>query len=83
MSNKNEANEIVGDYKYGFRTDAKNVLTSGKGLNEDVIRFISNAKKEPEWMLEYRLKAYQSFLSIDNPKWGPDLSGINFNDSHL
>ncbi len=80
MSNKNEANEIVGDYKYGFRTDAKNVLTSGKGLNEDVIRFISNAKKEPEWMLEFRLKAYQSFLSIDNPKWGPDLSGINFND---
>ena len=80
MSSKNEANEIVGDYKYGFRTDAKNVLTSGKGLNEDVIRFISKAKKEPEWMLEFRLKAYQNFLSIDNPKWGPDLSGINFDD---
>ena len=80
MSSKNEANQIVGDYKYGFRTDAKNVLTSGKGLNEDVIRFISKAKNEPEWMLEFRLKAYQNFLSIDNPKWGPDLSGINFND---
>ncbi len=80
MSSKNEANEIVGDYKYGFRTDAKNILTSGKGLNEDVIRFISKAKKEPEWMLEFRLKAYQNFLSIDNPKWGPDLSGINFDD---
>lgn len=79
-SNKNEANEIIGDYKYGFKTDAKNVLTSGKGLNEDVIRFISKAKNEPEWMLEFRLKAYQSFLNIKNPKWGPDLSGINFND---
>ena len=80
MSSKNEANQIVGDYKYGFRTDAKNVLTSGKGLNEDVIRFISKAKNELEWMLEFRLKAYQSFLNIKNPKWGPDLSGINFND---
>ena len=80
MSSKNIANEIVGDYKYGFKTDAKNVLTSGKGLNEDVIRFISKAKNEPEWMLEFRLKAYKSFLNIENPKWGPDLSGINFDD---
>ncbi len=80
MSSKNIANEIVGDYKYGFRTDAKNILTSGKGLNEDVIRFISKAKHEPEWMLEFRLKSYEQFLKINNPKWGPDLSGINFDD---
>ena len=80
MSSKNIANEIVGDYKYGFKTEAKNVLTSGKGLNEDVIRFISKAKNEPEWMLEFRLKAYENFLNIKNPTWGPDLSGINFDD---
>ena len=80
MSSKNIANEIVGDYKYGFKTEAKNVLTSGKGLNEDVIRFISKAKNEPEWMLEFRLKAYENFLNIKNPTWGPDLSGISFDD---
>ena len=79
-NSKDLANDIVGDYKYGFHTDAKTVLSSGKGLNEDVIRFISKAKNEPEWMLEYRLEAYKNFLKIDNPKWGPDLSFINFND---
>ena len=72
--------EIVGDYKYGFTTDAKVVLSSGKGLNEDVIRFISKAKNEPDWMLEYRLKSYKAFLELKNPSWGPDLSGINFDD---
>ena len=72
--------EIVGDYKYGFTTDAKVVLSSGKGLNENVIRFISKAKNEPEWMLEYRLKSYKAFLELQNPSWGPDLSGINFDD---
>ena len=71
-NSKDLANDIVGDYKYGFHTDAKTVLSSGKGLNEDVIRFISKAKNEPEWMLEYRLEAYKNFLKIDNPKWGPD-----------
>ena len=57
-SNKEEANKIVGDYKYGFTTDAKTVLTSGKGLNRKVVEFISNAKHEPDWMKEIRLKAY-------------------------
>ena len=79
-TNKNEANEIVGDYKYGFTTDAKTVLTSGKGLNRKVVEFISNAKHEPEWMKNIRLKAYDAFLKIDNPTWGPDLSGIDFDE---
>ncbi len=78
--NKNEVNDIVGDYKYGFKTDAKTVLSSGKGLSEDVIRFISKAKNEPEWMLEFRLNAYRSFLKLENPKWGPDLSMIDFQE---
>ncbi|MCR5349946.1 MAG: Fe-S cluster assembly protein SufB [Acholeplasmatales bacterium] len=80
MSSKNEANEIVGDYKYGFKTDAKTVLSSGKGLNEDTIRFISKAKNEPDWMLDIRLKAYHEFMAKENPKWGPDLSGIDFQE---
>ena len=75
-----EVNQIVGDYKYGFTTDAKTVLTSGKGLSKEVVEFISKAKNEPEWMLNFRLKAYESFLKINNPTWGPDLSGIDFNE---
>lgn len=78
MKENNE--NLVGDYKYGFTTDAKTVLTSGKGLSREVVEFISNAKKEPTWMKEFRLKAYDAFLNKENPKWGPDLSGINFDD---
>lgn len=68
------------DYKYGFKTDVKNIITSGKGLSEDVIRFISKQKNEPNEMLLKRLEAYKLFNKIDNPSYGPDLSGIDFND---
>jgi Fe-S cluster assembly protein SufB len=72
--------DIQQDYKYGFSTDADSILDTGKGLSEDVIRAISAAKNEPEWMLEYRLESYELFKQIDNPKWGPDLSHIDFDD---
>ena len=45
------------EYKYGFSTDIENIRAP-KGLNEDTIKFISNIKKEPKWMLEWRLKAF-------------------------
>lgn len=77
MENKDN---LVGDYKYGFKTETKSVVDSGKGLNEDVIRFISKCKNEPDWMLEFRLNAYKEFLRLENPAWGPDLSGIDFNE---
>lgn len=77
---KTKVDELVGDYKYGFTTDAKTVLTSGKGLSREVVEFISNAKKEPSWMKEFRLKSYDAFLNLKNPSWGPDLSGIDFNE---
>ncbi len=79
-NNRDEINDIVGDYKYGFTTDTKAVLTSGKGLSREVVEFISKAKHEPDWMLEFRLKAYEAFCKLENPKWGPDLSGIDFNE---
>ena len=74
--------DIVGneDYKYGFHTETEAYLTSGKGLNEDVVKFISNAKHEPEFMTEFRLNSYKKFLELKNPKWGPDLSGIDFQE---
>lgn len=78
---KNEKlEEFFDDYKYGFVTETKNVLDTGKGLNEDVIKKISKIKNEPEWMLDLRLKSYHSFLKLKNPNWGLDLSGINFDE---
>ena len=71
---------IQEDYEYGFETETDVILETGKGLNEDVIRQISAAKDEPEWMLEYRLESYKIFKEKTNPKWGPDLSNINFDD---
>ncbi len=56
------------EYKYGFYTDIEMDMAP-KGLNEDIIRFISAKKNEPEWMLEFRLKAYRHWLTIKEPNW--------------
>ena len=50
--------EDLKDYKYGFSTDIESIKAP-KGLNEDVIKFISNIKKEPKWLLDWRLKAFE------------------------
>ncbi len=56
------------DYKYGFVTDIDTDVIP-KGLNEDVIRLISKKKNEPEWLLEFRLKAYRHWLTLKMPEW--------------
>jgi len=56
------------DYKYGFVTDVETDII-GKGLNEDVIRLISAKKKEPEFMLDFRLKAYRHWQTMTMPEW--------------
>src|SRR5687767_1945362 len=60
----------VEQYKYGFVTDIESDKAP-KGLSEDIIRFISAKKKEPEWMLEWRLKAYRYWLTLadEEPTW--------------
>ena len=58
----------VDKYKYGFETDIETVKAP-KGLNEDIVRFISAKKDEPEWMLQWRLDAYERWLTMDEPKW--------------
>ena len=50
----------LGEYKFGFHDDVDPILSTGKGLNESVIRELSAAKNEPEWMLEFRLKSYEA-----------------------
>ncbi len=58
----------VDQYKYGFETTIE-MDKAPKGLNEDIIRFISAKKEEPEWMLEWRLDAYKRWLTMEEPKW--------------
>ncbi len=80
MSAKAQDVDAFVDKKYdaGFITDIEQD-TAPPGLNEDIIRLISSKKEEPEWMLEWRLKAYQRFLSMREPNWAHvDYSPIDF-----
>ena len=70
----------LGEYKFGFHDDVDPILSTGKGLNESVIRELSAAKNEPEWMLEFRLKSYEAFKKMPMQTWGADLSDIDFDD---
>ena len=63
-----------------MKTKKENKIILEKGLSAKVIKKISALKNEPEWMLNIRLKAYKVFLKLKNPKWGPDLSFINFDE---
>jgi Fe-S cluster assembly protein SufB len=68
------------DYKYGFFTDIEQD-SAPRGLNEDVIRLISAKKQEPAWLLDWRLKAYRTWLTMKEPTWGNVKYGpINYQD---
>lgn len=68
------------DYKYGFVTDIE-ADEAPKGLSEDTVRFISAKKNEPSWMLEYRLKSYRHWLTMEEPKWSNvEFPTINYQD---
>ena len=72
------------DYKWGFVTDIESDIAP-KGLNEDVVRMISAKKNEPEFLLEWRLKAYRHWLKLDNdePRWAKvDFPSIDYQDIH-
>ena len=74
-------NEVTSsEYKYGFTTDIESD-TIPKGISEDVIRIISAKKKEPKWMLEFRLNAYKVWLEMDEPDWANvSYKKPNYND---
>ncbi len=76
----NKVKEVSNTYKYGFVTDLE-AEKAPLGLNEDIVKFISNKKKEPDWLLEWRLKAYKKWLSMEAPNWAMvDFPKINFQD---
>lgn len=73
-------NHVNSEYKYGFVTDIENE-SAPKGLNEDIVRFISAKKNEPQWMLDWRLKAYAQWLKMEEPQWANlNIPPINFQD---
>ena len=70
----------IGDYKYGFHDKDVSIFRSARGLTEEIVREISNMKEEPQWMLDYRLKALEYFYKTPMPQWGGDLSALNFDE---
>ncbi len=74
------AKDLTKDYKYGFNDGDEFVFRAQKGLTPAVVADISRRKQEPSWMLEFRLKALEHFRQRPLPTWGPDLSGIDFDD---
>ena len=69
-------------YKYGFVTEIDDEKPK-KGLNEDTIKFISQKKNEPDWMLEWRLKAFSKWKKMTEPKWAMvDYPEIEFQDQY-
>ncbi len=70
----------IADYQYGFHDEENYVYKAERGLDRDKVIQISKMKNEPEWMLEFRLKAYDHYVKRPMPNWGGDLSGIDFDN---
>jgi Fe-S cluster assembly protein SufB len=70
----------IGEYAYGFHDEHEPVFKSRRGLSEEVVREISAHKREPEWMTDFRVRSYRHFLERPMPKWGADLSVIDFDN---
>ncbi len=77
-NDKKDTYDVDSEYKYGFKDEDPSIYKTKKGLSEDVIREISRLKEEPEWMLEFRLKAYETFKKLPNPNFGVDVSDIDY-----
>ncbi len=70
----------IGQYKYGFRDPETYVFKSRKGLDREIVQQISSMKGEPQWMLDYRLKALEHFQQRPMPTWGGDISKLDLDD---
>ena len=82
MGGKSEAEilEGIGDYRYGFSDPETYVFKSRRGLDREVVEQISAKKGEPEWMLQFRLKALEHYMQRPMPKWGADLEKLDLNN---
>jgi Fe-S cluster assembly protein SufB len=75
--------EGLGEYKYGFRDPEQLVFKARKGLDREVVEQISAMKGEPQWMLEFRLRALEHFEQRPMPTWGGDLGQLNFDEIYF
>jgi len=80
MSSDSNALDNIGEYKYGFRDPDTFVFKSSRGLSKKVVEQISSMKGEPQWMLDFRLKAYDHFQKRPIPTWGGDLSELDLDN---
>ncbi|MBV8907756.1 MAG: Fe-S cluster assembly protein SufB, partial [Sphingomonas sp.] len=78
-----EVREVVDrDYEWGFVSEVEQEFAP-KGLSEDTVRFISAKKNEPEWMLDWRLKAYRAWLEMEEVSWAKlDIHAIDYQDAY-
>jgi Fe-S cluster assembly protein SufB len=84
MSEDAKILEDIGQYKYGFHDrDDNYTFKSQKGLNREVVENISRMKEEPQWMLDFRLKALEHFQKRPMPNWGPTLKDLNFDEIYF
>jgi Fe-S cluster assembly protein SufB len=82
LDNAQAREAIAKDYEWGFSSDIEQEFAP-KGLSEDTVRFISAKKNEPEWMLEWRLKAYRAWLTMEEVDWAKlDIPAIDYQDSY-
>jgi Fe-S cluster assembly protein SufB len=86
MATRNEeafaAAEKLSTYEWGFTSEIEQEFAP-KGLNEDIVRFISGKKNEPQWMLDWRLKAYRQWLEMESPDWAKlNIPPIDYQDAY-
>lgn len=75
--------EGIGEYKYGFNDPDTSVYKSGKGLTRAVVEKISEMKGEPEWMLDFRIRAFEHFLKRPMPTWGGELGKLDLDEIYF
>jgi len=75
-----KAPEISEEYQYGFKDKDISLFRTEKGLTKRVVEEISKLKNEPDWMLQFRLKSLEKFNNYPMPKWGEDMSDLNFDE---
>jgi Fe-S cluster assembly protein SufB len=80
MASDAQVLEGISDYKYGFHDSDTSVFKSGRGLNREIVEKISSMKGEPQWMLDFRIKALDHFIKRPIPTWGPDLSKLDLDN---
>jgi Fe-S cluster assembly protein SufB len=80
MSEETRVLEGIGQYKYGFHDTENYVFKSQRGLSREVVENISRMKREPQWMLDFRLRGLEHFKARPMPLWGADISGLDLDN---